>query len=134
MANQSRSRTRVVGPTGVRGLLEFGPAAPGPLGEVLGLIEESKVVLRYLPWGSLEPGRHSLEVHYEGTDYVLVSRGARRPTPHLETSDGTPLAAFSGRRGKAAPDLSEQEAVLVALIAGSGIADITRPQTWAVRH
>ncbi|MBT8216974.1 MAG: hypothetical protein KJO17_09005, partial [Acidimicrobiia bacterium] len=71
VANQSRSRTRVVGPTGVRGLLEFGPAAPGPLGEVLGLIEESKVVLRYLPWGSLEPGRHSLEVHYEGTDYVL---------------------------------------------------------------
>ena len=102
IANQSRSRTRVVGPTGVRGLLEC--------------------------------GRHSLEVHYEGTDYVLVSRGARRPTPRLETSDGTALAAFSGRRGKAAPDLTEQEAVLVALIAGSGIADVTRPQAWAVRH
>lgn len=126
-------KTRVTGPTGIHGLLKYGPSTPGPLGEVIGLIEESKVVFRYRPWGSVEPGRHAFEIRYEGAEYVLVSRG-RGPTPQLESSDGKTLAAFGGRRGRASHKLSEDEAVLVALIAASGIADVTLPQGWLARN
>ncbi|NNC91913.1 MAG: hypothetical protein HKN80_05425 [Acidimicrobiia bacterium] len=130
---ETRGKTRAVGPTGIRGLLEYGPSKPGPFGEVIGLIEESKVVFRYLPWGAVEPGRHSFEVRYEGAEYVLVSRG-RRPTPQLEAIDGTVLAVFGNRSGRASSELTQQEEVLVALIAGSGLANVTLPQSWAARH
>jgi hypothetical protein len=122
-----------VGSSGVRGLLEYGPSKPGPFGEVIGLIDESKVVFRYKPWGSVEPGRHAFEVRYEGTEYVLVSRG-RRPTARLEAMDGTVLAVFGGRSGRVRAGLSPEEEVLVALIAGSGLAEVTLPQSWAARH
>jgi len=128
-----RSKTRVSGPTGVHGYLEFGPTTPGPFGEVVGLIDESKLVFRYQPWGSVERGRHALEVRYEGSEYVLVSRG-RRPTPQLELIDGTVLARFGPRKGRLARSLTPEEGVIVALIAASGIADITLPQSWAARH
>ena len=128
-----RSKTRVVGPTGIHGHLEFGPTTPGPFGEVVGLIHESKVVFRYRPWGAVEPGRHALEVRYEGAEYVLVSRG-RRPTPQLEAIDGAVLAVFGSRKGRLARDATSEEEVLVALIAASGIAGITLPQSWAARH
>jgi hypothetical protein len=117
----------------VRGLLEYGPSKPGPFGEVIGLIDESKVVFRYKPWGSVEPGRHAFEVRYEGTEYVLVSRG-RRPTARLEAMDGTVLAVFGSRSGRVRAGLSPEEEVLVALIAGSGLAEVTLPQSWAARH
>lgn len=126
-------RTRVVAPSGAVGLLKFGPTTPGPFGEVAGLIEESKVVFRYRPWGSVERGRHAFEIRFEGAEYLLVSRG-RGPTPQLEVGDGQVLAAFGGRRGRASQTLSDEEAVLVALIAASGIADITLPQGWLSRH
>ncbi|MGI9647721.1 MAG: hypothetical protein ACR2OI_04305 [Acidimicrobiia bacterium] len=126
-------RTRVVAPSGAVGLLRFGPTTPGPFGEVVGLIEESKVVFRYRPWGSVEPGRHSFEIRHEGAEYVLVSRG-RGPKPQLETVDGRLLAVFGERRGRVAPGLTEEEAVLVALITASGIADVTLPQGWLARH
>jgi len=113
--------------------LEFGPTKPGPFGEVIGLIDESKVVFRYRPWGSVEPGRHAFEVRYEGAEYVLVSRG-RRPTARLEAIDGTVLAMFGGRSGRSWEGLTVEEEVLVALIAGSGLADVTLPQSWAARH
>ena len=128
-----KGKTRVVGPTGVRGLLEYGPSKPGPFGEVVGLIDESKVVFRYRPWGSVEPGRHAFELRHEGTEYVRVSRG-RRPAPRLEAMDGTVLAVFGSRSGRAWPGLTVVEEVLVALIAGSGLADVTLPQSWAARH
>ncbi len=130
-----RGKTRAVGPTGMRGLLEFGPSTPGPFGEVVGLIDESKVVFRYLPWGSVEPGRHSFEVRYEGAEYLLVSRG-RRGTPTLEEAGGTALAVFGrySSSGRASDDLTAAEEVLVALIAGSGLAQATLPQSWAARH
>ncbi|MBT8165832.1 MAG: hypothetical protein KJP22_05475 [Acidimicrobiia bacterium] len=128
-----RSKTRVVGPTGIRGHLDFGPTTPGPFGEVVGLIEESKVVFRYRPWGSVEPGRHALDVRYEGAEYILVSRG-RRPTPHLESIDGTTLAVFGNRKGRLARIATPHEGILAALIAASGIANITLPQSWAARH
>lgn len=130
-----KGKTRAVGPNGLRGLLEFGPSTPGPFGEVVGLIDESKVVFRYLPWGSVEPGRHSFEVRYEGAEYLLASRG-RRGTPTLEAVDGTALATF-GRysdSGRAADDLTPAEEILVALIAASGLALVTLPQSWAARH
>ena len=130
---ETRGKTRAVGPTGVRGLLEYGPSKPGPFGEVVGLINESKVVFRYLPWGSLEPGRHAFEVRFEGAEYILVSRG-RRPTPRLEAMDGTLVAVFGNRSGRAWPGLSLEEEILVALIAGSGLARVTLPQSWAARH
>ena len=128
-----RSKTRVIGPTGIRGHLDFGPTTPGPFGEVVGLIDESKVVFRYRPWGSVERGRHALDVRYEGAEYILVSRG-RRPTPRLESIDGTTVAVFGPRRGRLARVATPQEGVLVALIAASGIANITLPQSWAARH
>jgi len=128
-----KGKTRAVGPTGVRGLLEFGPSKPGPFGEVIGLIDESKVVFRYLPWGSVEAGRHAFEVRFEGAEYILVSRG-RRPTPRLEAADGTVMAVFGNRSGQAWPGLTAEEEVLVALIAGSGLAAVTLPQSWAARH
>ncbi|MDH3538397.1 MAG: hypothetical protein OEP52_00215 [Acidimicrobiia bacterium] len=130
---EQSGKTRVVGPTGVRGLLEYGPSTPGPFGEVIGLIDESKVVFRYRPWGSVEPGRHSFEVLYEGTEYVLVSRG-QRPSAQLESIDGAVLAVFGGRSGRASADLTAEEEVLVALIAGSRLAEVTLPQSWAARH
>ncbi len=126
-------KTRVLGPTGIRGLLEFGPSSPGPFGEVVGRVDESKVVFRYRPWGSVERGRHAFEVRYEGTEYVLVSRG-RRPTPQLEAVDGRILAVFGSRSGRIARNVTPEEEVLVALIAGSGLADVTLPQSWAARH
>ncbi|MCP5114394.1 MAG: hypothetical protein GY953_26490, partial [bacterium] len=113
------SATRVIGPTGVHGLLPFGPSSPGPFGEVVGLIDESKVVFRYLPWGSVEAGRHAFDVRHEGAEFVLVSRG-RRPVSQLETSDGKVVAVFGNRSGRAARSLTPEEEVLVALIAGSG--------------
>jgi len=125
--------TRVVGPTGLRGMLEFGPSSPGPFGEVVGLIDESKVVFRYRPWGSVERGRHAFEVRYEGAEYVLVSRG-RRATPQLEELDGTTLAVFGPRIGRASSELTYEEEILVALIAGSGLARVTLPHGWATRH
>jgi len=130
-----KGKTRAVGPTGLRGLLEFGPSTPGPFGEVVGLIDESKVVFRYLPWGSVAPGRHSFEVRYEGAEYLLVSRG-RRGTPTLEAADGTALATFGrhSNSGRAADGLSAAEELLVALIAGSGLGKVTLPQSWAARH
>jgi hypothetical protein len=128
-----RSKTRVIGPTGIHGHLQFGPTTPGPFGEVVGLIEESKVVFRYRPWGSVERGRHALDVRYEGAEYILVSRG-RRPTPRLERFDGATVAVFGTRRGQLARASTPQERVLVALIAASGIANITLPQSWAARH
>ena len=128
-----KGRTRVVGPSGATGLLKFGPTTPGPLGEVVGLIDESKVVFRYRPWGSVEPGRHAFEIRYEGAEYVLVSRG-RGPTPQLEAGDGKVLAAFGRRWGRASRELTDVEAVLVALIAASGIAAVTLPQGWLARH
>lgn len=114
-------------------MLEYGPSVPGPFGEVVGLIDESKVVFRYLPWGTVEAGRHAFEIRHEGTEYVLASRGRRRPVPTLETSDGRPLATF-GRSGTAADPLEPAEVMLVALIAGSGIYSVTLPQSWAARH
>jgi hypothetical protein len=128
-----RLKTRVIGPTGIHGHLNFGPTTPGPFGEVVGLIEESKVVFRYRPWGSVERGRHALDIRYEGAEYILVSRG-RRPAPQLEAIDGTILAVFGNRRGRLARLATPQECVLVALIAASGIANITLPQSWAARH
>lgn len=130
---EQNGSTRVVAPSGAVGLLKFGPTTPGPLGEVAGLIDESKVVFRYRPWGSIEPGRHAFEIRYEGAEYVLVSRG-RGPTPQLEAVDGEVLAAFGSRLGRASQTLSDDEAVLVALIAASGIADVTLPQGWLARH
>ena len=120
-----KSRTKVVGPHGMRGELEFGPSAPGPFGEVIGQIDDSKVVFRYRPWGSMEPGRHSFEIRYEGAEYTLVARG-RRPVPQLENTDGLVLAMPRV--------LNPDEDVLVALIAGSGVADVTLPQGWLARH
>ena len=90
-------------------------------------------LFRYRPFGSVEPGRHSFEVRYEGTEYVLVSRG-RRPKPQLESADGAVLAVFGSRSGRAAHSLTVEEEVLVALIAGSGIGAVTLPQSWNARH
>jgi len=126
-------KTRVASRSGLHGLLRFGPSTPGPFGEVVGLINESKVVFRYRPFGSVEAGRHAFEVRYEGAEYVLVSRG-RGPTPRLETGDGKALAAFGSRRGRASRELTEDETILVALIAGSGIAEVTMPQGWLARN
>ena len=127
------SRTRATGPAGRHGFLEFGPSTPGPFGEVIGLIEESKVVFRYLPWGAVVAGRHAFEVRHEGAEYVLASRG-RRPTPQLETPDGTVVATFGGRTGTVADSITPTEYLLAALIAGSGIGDVTLPQSWSARH
>jgi hypothetical protein len=132
-APDQNSKTWAVGPTGVRGQLEYGPSVPGPFGEVVGLIDRSKVVFRYLPWGFIEPGRHAFHILFEGAEYVLASRGRRRPVPTLETVDGRVLATFA-RSGTAADDLTVEEVVLVALIAGSELADVTMPQSWAARH
>jgi hypothetical protein len=132
-APEQNSKTWAVGPTGVRGLLEYGPSVPGPFGEVVGLIDESKVVFRYLPWGSVESGRHAFQVRYEGAEYILVSRGRRRPVPTLEAVDGRVLATFAGS-GTAADELTVEEVILVALIAGSELASVTMPQSWAARH
>jgi len=130
---EDKSRTKVVDRHGMRGELEFGPSAPGPFGEVIGQIDESKVVFRYRPWGSMEPGRHSFEIRYEGTEYSLVARG-RRSVPQLEDTDGLVLAVFGKRGGTASRALNPDEDVLVALIAGSGVADVTLPQSWLARH
>jgi hypothetical protein len=127
------SRTRAVGPDGLRGMLQYGPSTPGPFGEVIGLIDEAKVVFRYLPWGAVVAGRHAFEVRHEGAEYVLVSRG-RRPTPQLETPDGTVVATFAGRTGTVADSLTPAEYLLAALIAGSGIGDVTLPQSWNARN
>ena len=127
------AKTWAVGPDGTRGLLEYGPSTPGPFGETVGLIDESKVVFRYLPWGSVEPGRHAFQIRYEGAEYVLASRGRRRPIPTLEGIDGRVVATF-GRSGTAATGLSPAEIVLIGLIAGSEIAAVTLPQSWAARH
>jgi hypothetical protein len=130
---EEKGTTRAIGPTGMRGFLEYGPTRPGPFGEVVGLIDESKVVFRYLPWGSVEPGRHAFEVRYEGSEYVLASRG-RRPTPRLEAVDGSVLATFGARSGSVGDSLTPAEYLLVALIAGSGLAEVTLPQSWMARH
>ena len=127
------ARTRVCGPHGMEGGLEFGPTAPGPFGEVIGHIDESKVVIRYRPWGSVEPARPAFEIRFEGTEYVLVARG-RRPTPQLEDIDGQVLARFGKRVGSATRSLNPDEEILVALIAGSGVADTTMPQSWSARR
>ena len=132
-APEQNAKTWAVGPGGMRGLLEYGPSVPGPFGEVVGLIDESKVVFRYLPWGSVEPGRHAFEIRHEGAAYVLASRGRRRPVPTLENGNGRVLATF-GRTGTATEDLSPGEVLLVGLIAGSSIYDVTMPQSWAARH
>ena len=39
-APEQNAKTWAVGPTGMRGLLEYGPSVPGPFGEVVGLIGE----------------------------------------------------------------------------------------------
>lgn len=130
---KDQSRTRVVGPNGIRGELEFGPTAPGPFGELIGYIDESKVVFRYRPWGSIEPGRHAFDIRFEGAEYVLVSRG-RRPVPQLEDAHGLVLAIFGKKSGAASRALNPDEDILVALIAGSGVADVTLPQSWLARH
>ena len=132
-APDQNSKTWTVGPSGIRAHLEYGPSVPGPFGEVVGLIDDGKVVFRYLPWGSIEPGRHAFEVRYEGADYVLASRGRRRPVPTLTASDGRTIATF-GRTGFVADDISGEEYLLVALIAGSDIFQVTMPQSWAARH
>ena len=132
-APEQNAKTWAVGPDGMRGLLEYGPSVPGPFGEVVGLIDESKVVFRYLPWGSVESGRHAFEIRHEGDAYVLASRGRRRPVPTLENGDGRVLATF-GRSGTAADGLSAAEVLLVGLIAGSSIFSVTMPQSWAARH
>ena len=131
-APEQNAKTWAVGPDAMRGLLEYGPSVPGPFGEVVGLIDEAKVVFRYLPWGLVEPGRHSFQIRYEGAEYVLASR-SRRGLPTLEGADGRVLATF-GRSGTAADDLSPAEVVLVGLIAGSEIGAVTMPQSWAARH
>lgn len=128
-----RSRTQVVGPHGMRGDLEFGPAAPGPFREVVGHIDEAKVVFRYRPWGSVEPGRHAFEIQCEGSEYTLVARG-RRPVPQLEDANGHVLARFGKKAGTAVRGLNPDEDILVALIAGSGLVEVTLPQDWLTRH
>lgn len=132
-APDQNSKTWAVGPTGIRALLEYGPSVPGPFGEVVGLIDEGKVVFRYLPWGTVEAGRHAFEVRYEGAEYVLASRGRRRPLPTLTASDGRTVATF-GRTGSVAEGISKEEVMLVALIAGSAVFQVTMPQSWAARH
>lgn len=131
--NTKSDNTDAIGPTGIHGVLEYGPSKPGPFGEVIGLIDDSKVVFRYLPWGSVEPGRHAFEVRYEGAEYVLASRG-RRPTAGLEALDGSVLATFGARGGKVSDRLTPAEYVLVALVAASGLAEVTLPQSWMARH
>lgn len=126
-------KTWAVGPSGKRAHLDYGPAVPGPFGEVVGLIDDGKVVFRYLPWGTVAPGRHAFEVRYEGAEYVLASPGRRRPIPTLTDSDGRTIATF-GRTGSIAEGVSDEESLLVALIAGSFVYRVTLPQSWAARH
>lgn len=128
----SMSRTRIVGIDAPEGFLDYGPNTPGPFGEVTGYVGEAKLVLRFAPWGAVEAGRHSLEVHLGDDEYVLVSRGLRART-RLERSDGHLVASLRLGAGTLHKEATPMEAVLVALLIGSGIGDVTRPQSWASR-
>lgn len=128
----SMSRTRVVGVNAPDGVLEFGPNTPGPFGEVVGWVGDDKLVLRYAPWGAFEAGRHSLEVRLGDEEYILVSRGLRAQT-RLERYDGTVIATLYANRGTLQRGSTPSEAVLVALLLGSGIGKVTEPQSWASR-
>ena len=131
---EDNTRTVVLGHAGGDGELEYGPATPGPFGDVLGRIGDTKVIVRYAPWGTYEPGRHAFNVAFGDEDYVLVSRGRRRPTPQMEMPDGTVMATY-GRTGCAiSKSATPREEILVALIGGSGIANLTLPQHWLPRH
>ena len=131
---QDNMRTVVLGTGGVDGELEYGPATPGPFGDILGRIGDTKVIMRHAPWGAYELGRHTFEVAFGDEDYVLVSRGGRRPTPRLEKSDGSLVATYGRTKGAIARSATVQEAILVALIVGSGVANLTLPQHWLPRH
>ncbi len=125
--------TAVAGQTGGEGELEYGPSTP-PFGDILGRVGDTKLVMRYAAWGAYEPGRHAFEVELGDDSYVLVSRGRRRLRPHLELPDGRILATFHRRGGRIAKSATPEEAILVALIVGSGVANLTLPQHWLPRH
>ncbi len=128
------ARTVVVSKRGLYGELEFGPATPGPFGDTLGWVGDTKVIFRYARWGAFERGRHAFEVKFGDHDYVLVSRGRRRPRPQLELPDGHLLAFYNRKGGAIAKSATVQEAILVALVGGSGMATLTLPQYWLPRH
>ena len=130
---QDNMRTVVLGPAG-DGEVEYGPATPGPFGDIRGRIGDTKVVIRLAMWGAFESGRHAFEVTFGDEDYVLVGRGRRRPRPQLETFDGSVLATYSRRGGAISRSATAEQAILVALIGGSGIANLTVPQHWLPRH
>lgn len=127
------SRTVVVA-NGSGGALEFGPASPGPFGDTLGWVGDTKVVIRYARWGSYEPGRHAFDVRFGDHEYVLVSRGRRRPRPQLERTDGSIFATYRRSGGAIVKRATAEEAMLVALIGGSGLTNLTLPQYWLPRH
>lgn len=134
VARDDRTRTVITAPFIGETELEYGPGTP-PFGDILGRIGDTKVLISYAKWGKYEPGRHAFEIEFGDQDYVLVSRGGRRPTPQLETADdGTLLAIFRRRGGAILESVSREEAILVALIGGSGLTDLTLPQHWSPRR
>lgn len=134
VALDDNTRTVLSRPLEGNAELEYGPGTPGPFGDILGRIGDTKVVISYAKWGLYTRGRHAFEIEFGDEHYVLVSRGDRRYAPQLELPDGTLVATFSRKGGTISESASLNESVLVALIGGSGIADLTLPQHWSPRH
>ena len=126
------ARTLAQGHGVPRSSLKYGPATAGPFGEVKGWIGEQKLVVRLAPWGT-EVARHALEVRIGDHDYVIRSPG-RIAQPTLERADGTVVARLHPLIRFVSDDVSPEEAVLLALIVGSKIHEITLPQAWFARQ
>jgi hypothetical protein len=124
-------RTLAHGRSVPRSNVKYGPATSGPFGEVKGWVGDLKLIVRLAPWGT-EVARHALEVQVGDNDYVIRSPG-RIAQPTLERVDGTVVARLHPLIRFVSDDISPAEAVLVALILGSGLHRITLPQAWFAR-
>ncbi len=100
--------------------------------EIIGEINDVKFVLKEVPFGSVIAFRRTLIIDLDGSDYRVFGVG-KKGKPVLEDPHGRRLAEAGRRAIHVHRVKTPEEALLVILIAASGLLDVVRNQEWLPR-
>ncbi len=100
--------------------------------EIIGQINDVKFTLKEVPFGSIVAFRRALTIDMEESSYRVFGVG-RKGKPVVEHDQGRRLAEVGMRSAHVHRVKTREEALLVVLLAASGLLDVVRNQEWLPR-
>lgn len=100
--------------------------------EIIGQINDVKFTLKEVPFGSIVAFRRALTVDMDGSSYQVFGVG-RKGKPVVDHERGRRLADVGKRSVHVHRVKTPEEALLVVVLAASGLLDVVRNQEWLPR-